>query len=339
MGGRNIQNLNCLIDLHLHLDGSLPLHTVKELAEQQGITLQMTDGELKKKLSVPAGCRDLNEYLTKFEFPLTLMQTPEALEKCMHDLLTELEGQGVQYCEVRFAPQLHTQKGMSQNEVIEAVKAGLYSVAGVKPESIHAGIILCCMRGSDNGQQNKITVEEAARHLGSGVCAVDLAGAEALYPTEQYADLFAYAKQLRIPVTIHAGEAAGTESIRAAVAMGAARIGHGIRAAYDAETMELLKEHHITLELCPTSNLNTKVVDSIGQYPIRQLMDAGVAVTINTDNMTVSDTCIQHEYQLLADTFAFGDAQIKEFLYHAAEASFTTEDIKQLLKARITYTF
>ena len=182
-------------------------------------------------------------------------------------------------------------------------------------------------------------VEEAARHLGSGVCAVDLAGAEALYPTEQYADLFAYAKQLRIPVTIHAGEAAGTESIRAAVAMGAARIGHGIRAAYDAETMELLKEHHITLELCPTSNLNTKVVDSIGQYPIRQLMDAGVAVTINTDNMTVSDTCIQHEYQLLADTFAFGDTQIKEFLYHAAEASFTTEDIKQLLKARITYTF
>ena len=323
----NIQNLNCLIDLHLHLDGSLPLHTVKELAEQQGITLQMTDGELKKKLSVPAGCRDLNEYLTKFEFPLTLMQTPEALEKCMHDLLTELEGQGVQYCEVRFAPQLHTQKGMSQNEVIEAVKAGLYSVAGVKPESIHAGIILCCMRGSDNGQQNKITVEEAARHLGSGVCAVDLAGAEALYPTEQYADLFAYAKQLRIPVTIHAGEAAGTESIRAAVAMGAARIGHGIRAAYDAETMELLKEHHITLELCPTSNLNTKVVDSIEQYPIRQLMDAGVAVTINTDNMTVSDTCIQHEYQLLADAFAFGDTQIKEFLYHAAEASFTTEDI------------
>ena len=103
----NIQNLNCLIDLHLHLDGSLPLHTVKELAEQQGITLQMTDGELKKKLSVPAGCRDLNEYLTKFEFPLTLMQTPEALEKCMHDLLTELEGQGVQYCEVRFAPHFY----------------------------------------------------------------------------------------------------------------------------------------------------------------------------------------------------------------------------------------
>ena len=89
--------------------------------------------------------------------------------------------------------------------------------------------------------------------------------------------------------------------------------------------MELLKENHITLELCPTSNLNTKVVDSIGQYPIRQLMDAGVAVTINTDNMTVSDTCIQHEYQLLADTFAFGDTQIKEFLYHAAEASFTTD--------------
>ena len=223
--------------------------------------------------------------------------------------------------------------------MIEAVKAGLYSVAGVKPESIHAGIILCCMRGSDYGQQNKITVEEAARHLGSGVCAVDLAGAEALYPTEQYADLFAYAKQLRIPVTIHAGEAAGTESIRAAMAMGAARIGHGIRAAYDAETMELLKENHITLELCPTSNLNTKVVDSIGQYPIRQLMDAGVAVTINTDNMTVSDTCIQHEYQLLADTFAFGDTQINEFLYHASEASFTTEDFKQLLKARITYTF
>lgn len=335
----DMKKLDCFIDLHLHLDGSLSLNTVKELAYEQGISLFDSDEELRKKLSVSKGCKDLNEYLTKFEFPLQLMQTPQALEKCMHDLLTDLERQGVIYCEVRFAPQLHTRKGMNQNEVIEAVKRGMYSVTGVSENSIRAGIILCCMRGNDNQKQNRITIDEAARHLGNGVCAVDLAGAEALYPTQQYIDLFAYADRLNIPITVHAGEAAGADSIIAAAAMGARRIGHGIRAAYDPKLMCFLKEKNITLELCPTSNLNTKVTDTIEEYPFMRFLQEGVKVTVNTDNMTVSDTDIKKEFQLLADTFALGEVQIKELLYNAVDAAFTSEAVKQLLKDRITYTF
>lgn len=334
----NIKNLNCFIDLHLHLDGSLPFQTVKELAGQQGIGLDMTDAQLKEMLTVPAGCKDLNEYLTKFDFPLQLMQTADALEKCMHDLLCELDKQGVMYCEVRFAPQLHTRKGLNQAQVIEAVNKGLQSVERTSAQ-IKAGIILCCMRGDDNAEVNKITLKEAANHLGSGVCGVDLAGAEALFPTSQYAELFAYAKKLQLPVTIHAGEAAGPDSIKAAVQMGAVRIGHGIRAAFDSESIALLKERGITLELCPTSNLNTKVVDRIEDYPIMELIHAGVGVTVNTDNMTVSDTNIKKEYQMLADTFGFGDSLVKCLLYRSVDAAFTTNEMKRLLKNRIDKTF
>lgn len=335
----NMKNLNCFIDLHLHLDGSLSVDTVKELAREQGIVIPESFEELRKKLSVPKGCRDLNEYLTKFEFPLKLMQTPQALEKCMHNLLTDLEQQGVMYCEVRFAPQLHTQKGMSQNEVIEAVKRGMNSAANISKDGISAGIILCCMRGSDNYEQNKITIEEAAKHLGKGVCAIDLAGAEALYPTRQYADLFAYADKLNLPKTVHAGEAAGADSILAAVNMGVTRIGHGIRAAYEPEIINILRERNITLELCPTSNLNTKVVDRIQDYPFMQFLREGVKVTVNTDNITVSDTNIINEFELLENTFALGEVQIKKLLYNAADAAFTSEETKQLLRDKITKAF
>lgn len=331
----NNKNMQCHVDLHLHLDGSLPQDIVRKLAAQQDIPLEMSDAELKKVLTVPLECKDLNEYLTKFDFPLKLMQTEEALEESIYSLLCRLDRQGLMYCEVRFAPQLHTRQGLSQEQVVKAVLRGLAKVEESSEYTIRAGIILCCMRGDDNEVANSATVELAGKYLGKGVCGVDLAGAEALYPTMQFAELFERARELKIPITIHAGEAAGAESVEQAVNMGAVRIGHGIHAIEDKRVLELLRKYNIMLELCPTSNLNTKAVGSLKEYPIMEFIQSGVEVTVNTDNMTVSDTTIQKEFERLKEVFEIKDDLYKQLLYNSVEAAFTTEAVKEQLRERI----
>lgn len=305
-----------LIDLHLHLDGSLSLNAVKCLAKMQNITLDSDDSALMKRLTVSADCRDLNEYLEKFDFPLSLLQTAEAVSESVYMLSEELKAQGLVYAEIRFAPQLHCRRGLSQDDVVRA------AVDGLNRSDFNAKLILCCMRGADNHAENIETVNTAEKYLGKGVCALDLAGAEGLYPTSDFEDIFALASKMNIPFTIHAGEADGADSVRAAVKFGARRIGHGVRAAEDDELMRELAEKKITLELCPTSNLNTCVISDISEYPIKRLMDAGVRVTVNTDNMTVSHTTVRRELELIADAFGFDEDVINTLTQNALDAAF-----------------
>ena len=171
------QTLHCLIDLHLHLDGSLSAETARALAAMQGIELPRDAAELDRMLHCPAGCRDLNEYLACFTLPLSLLQTGDALREAARRLLTELADKGFLYAELRFAPQSHGQKGMSQEQAIQAV------LAGMQEAPIPSRLILCAMRGADNEAANRETVQLAARYLGRGVAALDLAGAEAIFPT------------------------------------------------------------------------------------------------------------------------------------------------------------
>ena len=197
-----------MIDLHLHFDGSLLPRTVLELADEQGIKLPAREpDELKLFLTAPADCESLNEYLEKFDLPLLVLQTKEAIRKGMYTLASSLKEQGMLYAEIRFAPQLHTKKGLTQDQVVKAAILGLQeALAG---SFFKAKLILCCMRGTDNLEENLLTVRTAAAYLGRGVAAVDLAGAEALYPTEDYEKVFALARELSVPFTIHAGEADG----------------------------------------------------------------------------------------------------------------------------------
>lgn len=278
-----------MIDLHLHLDGSLPIGLVRTLAEAQCIPLP---GNLEEALRAPADCASLNEYLRCFDLPLALLQSAEALEQASHALCAELRRQGLLYAELRFAPQLHTQKGLTQRQAAEAV------CRGVSRSGFPAQVILCCMRGGSE-PANRGTIDTAAATLGRGVCACDLAGAEALYPTSQYGKLFAYARSLQVPFTIHAGEAAGPESIWAALEMGACRIGHGVRAREDPALVQELARRQIPLELCFTSNLQTKAVASADDFPLREYMAQGLICTVNTDNMTVSGTTLADEYRRL----------------------------------------
>lgn len=320
-----------MIDLHLHFDGSLLPRTVLELAREQGITLPAEEpDELKLFLTAPEDCKSLNEYLEKFDLPLLVLQTKEAIRKGMYTLVSSLKEQGMLYAEIRFAPQLHTRKGLSQEQVVKAAVLGMQeAMAG---SFFKAKLILCCMRGADNREENLQTVRTAAAFLGRGVAAVDLAGAEALYPTADYEEVFALARELSVPFTIHAGEADGAESVEAAIRMGASRIGHGVRAGEDARLLEELRERRIPLEMCPSSNVQTKAVPSLLEHPILEFLRKGLIVTVNTDNMTVSDTTVEREFGLLREKLGMTQEEHRQLLLNAADAAFLTEEERWRLR-------
>lgn len=305
-----------LIDLHLHLDGSMSLQSARSLAKKQGIVLPEADSVLLNKLRVSEDCRDLNEYLERFELPLSLLQTADAVREAVKNLSDELFDEGLIYAEIRFAPQLHCNNGLTQEEVVLAAIDG--SMAG----KLQTSLILCCMRGTDNHDANIETVRLVEKYLGKGVCAVDLAGAEALFPNENFVDVISYAKSLSLPMTLHSGEALGADSVVSAIELGADRIGHGVRSVERPELLPLLAEKQIPLELCPTSNLNTRVFDRLADYPIRTFLNAGVLITLNTDNTSVSATSLATEYQRITEALALTDSELLTLALNSAKASF-----------------
>ncbi len=325
---------NYFIDLHLHADGALSVDTAIKLAEMQGVTLPTYDREkLSNLLTVPVDCEDLNEYLERFDLPCSLMLTKETINEAFYSIEEDLKKNGLIYAELRFAPQLHLAQGLTQEEVL------LAAIEGCKRSDLKTNLILCCMRGNDNKEANMETVRLAAKYKDRGVVAVDLAGAEALFPTSDFEDVFAYAKELGLKYTIHAGEAAGYESVEKALDFGASRIGHGVHSVQNDATMKRLADAGIALELCVTSNLQTKAEPSLETYPLRKLMNSGVKVTLNTDNPTVSGTTIRRELELTKKAFALSDEEIKTILLNSVNASFADDATKYELRETIEKAF
>lgn len=309
-------------ELHLHLDGSLRPETVWELAKEQGIRLPAESAEeVKYKMEVPEDCRTLEEYLERFDLPLLVLQRADAIERVTYELVEDLAKEGVDYAEIRFAPQLSVNGGLTQDEVVEAAIRGAERGMKTYPE-IRVGLILCCMRGADNEALNMQTVETAKKYLGPVVCAVDIAGAEGLFPTENFAPVFAKVREYGIPMTIHAGEAAGPDSMKTALSFGTKRIGHGVAAINDPELIRRLIDENVTLEVCVTSNYHTKVVPAIEMHPIHKLLDEGVHVTVNSDNRTCSRTTLQKEKDVLKEELGFTDEEIEKMQEYAWEARF-----------------
>ncbi|RHR08439.1 adenosine deaminase [Clostridium sp. AF20-17LB] len=309
-------------ELHLHLDGSLRPETVWELAKEQGIRLPAESAEeVKYKMEVPEDCRTLEEYLERFDLPLLVLQRADAIERVTYELVEDLAKEGVDYAEIRFAPQLSVNGGLTQDEVVEAAIRGAERGMKTYPE-IRVGLILCCMRRADNEALNMQTVETAKKYLGPVVCAVDIAGAEGLFPTENFAPVFAKVREYGIPMTIHAGEAAGPDSMKTALSFGTKRIGHGVAAINDPELIRRLIDENVTLEVCVTSNYHTKVVPAIEMHPIHKLLDEGVHVTVNSDNRTCSRTTLQKEKEVLKEQLGFSDEEIEKMQEYAWEARF-----------------
>lgn len=330
----DIEKLQCLTDLHLHIDGAISVKSARKLAEIQKISIPESDAELEKLLRVTPGCRDLNDFLKKFDFPGSLMQTEKGISWAVYNLLEELHEQGVIYAELRLAPQKHTKCGLNQEQAVLAAIDGIR-----RSVNVHANLILCCMRDKDNRNENLETAELCEKYLGKGVAAIDLAGPEALYPTEDFSYVFSYAKVLGIPVTIHAGEAAGPGSVAAALECGADRIGHGIRSVENEEVMKALKKNGTVLELCPTSNLITHAVRSISEYPLRKFMSYGIRVTVNTDDPSVCGTDIRSEWRLLINEFDLTENEVKKLLTESADASFADETEKDRIRRMIRNDF
>lgn len=320
------------IDLHLHLDGAITPDIAKKLAAVQNIELPTEDDkELEKLLTVPEDCTDLNEFLECFALPDSLMMTREGLSEAVYLVAENIKSQGVIYAEIRFAPQLHTEQGMTQEEAV------LAALEGLKRTDLKVNLILCCMRGDGNEEANYETVELAKKYLveDGGVTGIDIAGAEAIYPTSNYSELFAKAKEYGIPFTIHAGEADGAESVRCAIEYGAVRIGHGVRINEDENVVELVKNKGIYLEMCPTSNRQTHAVEDMSDYPLMDYLNDGIKVTLNTDDMAIEGTTIAEEFRYMEKNFGLTPEQEKLMLANSIDAAFTSESVKKELRKEL----
>ena len=308
------------VELHVHLDGSVRPSTISEI-------LNLDLNYVKKNMSVDSNNEDLSCYLTKFDLPDKAMQTKDNLKRIAKELALDLVSDDIIYAEVRFAPQKHTLNGLSLDDVILSVLEGLKSVSGIK-----TNVILCMMRG-DSFDKNKEVIDVCKKYLGSGVVALDLAGDEKHFKTKDYKTLFDIAKEKEVPFTIHAGEADNYQSVKDAISFGAKRIGHGINIVENDDVVKEVVKNKITLEVCSTSNVQTKAVKSYADHPIKKLYEKGVLITINTDNNTVSNITLSKEYELLEKYFNFTKKDFYTFNKNAVNASFISiEEKEELLK-------
>ena len=331
---RSPKELKKYIDLHLHLDGAITLEIAKELAKLHNMAFKAkNDRELEDLLSVPHTCKSLNDFLNCFELPLSLMQTPEGLSESVRLVANNIQSHGVIYAEFRFAPQLHTDLGMTQEDAIKA------ALDGIKRTSLKVNLILCFMRGEGNEAQNLETLELARKYLvkDGGVVALDIAGAEALFKTKDYGHLFKKAREYGIPYTIHAGEADGPESVKKAIEFGAHRIGHGVRSFEDDELVELINKKGIPLEMCPTSNSITIAIPDMNKFPFIDFLEKGLKVTLNTDDMGIERTNIVEEFNYLETKFNLTYDQKKTILLNSVDAAFTTDEVKAQLRAELGF--
>ena len=318
-----------IVDLHLHLDGSLSAKAIIEVARKEGIKLPTeNEEELNKYLMVPENCQSLNEYLERFALPNLVLQTKKGLEICTLDLLERLAKDGLKYVEIRMAPQLSTDKGLSQEKVVKTL---IKRCKKAKKFNIFSNLILCMMRGENTHEKNLETIEVAKKFLGKGVVAMDLAGAEGLFPNEMFEKEFKLIRDYSIPLTIHAGEASGANSVKSALSFGAVRIGHGIHSVEDESVLEELRNKNICLEVCPKSNLDTRTISKYDDLPLRKFIEEGIKISINTDDMTVSNTTLKQEYDTLVK-MGFNEKELHDFAEDSINASFADEKTKEYLR-------
>ncbi|UVJ40655.1 adenosine deaminase [Arthrobacter sp. CJ23] len=347
------------VSLHDHLDGGLRPATIIELAQAVGHTLPSTDPvALGEWFRESADSGSLVRYLETFDHTIAVMQTKEGLARVAKEFVEDLADDGVVYGEVRWAPEQHLQKGLTLDEAVEAVQEGLEAGVDAVEDSgrqIQVGQLITAMRHADRGQE---IAELAVRHRNTGAVGFDIAGAEDGFLPSRFKDAFTYLAENNFPATVHAGEAAGLESIQSALVDGRAlRLGHGVRIAEDIlvefennseddgeETVGMVtlgnvaswvRDRGIALEICPSSNLQTGAIAAFGEdiesHPLDMLFQLGFNVTINTDNRLMSGVTLTDEFELLVETFDYDLDDLLELTLNAAEAAFLPLDEKEAL--------
>ncbi len=310
------------IDLHCHLDGSLSKGCVEALLGR---------AVAQEELQAAYDCKSLAEYLQKFDLPLEGLQTEDGLYRAGLDFMQTSAQHNMDYVEVRFAPLLSCNTSLKTEQVIASVLAGLEK--GKELYDIEYGVITCAMR--HHSEDANLEMLRCAREfLGAGVCGADLAGNEAAFPMKQFLNLFKQVKKMDMPFTIHAGECGSSQNIRESILCGARRIGHGIAMRGQWDIIQLCREQRVGIEMCPISNLQTKAVSDVQDYPMREFLDAGLLVTLNTDNRTVSQTSLDKEIEFVKKYGKITDYDIQRMSENAIEVAFASDDVKHRLWKR-----
>ena len=317
-------------DLHCHLDGFVRPKTVLELAKEQGVELPTYDlDELTKILEVPMDCPDLVTYLKPFDITTSVMQVPYAITRILYESAEDAVKDGISYLELRFAPALHTQKGLSYSQIIEAAIDGCRLAEQKLPITVR--IICCAMRHMDP-KINAEVAEIVWRFRHNYVVGFDLAGPEDGFPPSKHAAAFRTIREKSISLTIHAGEAYGPDSVRQALFCGSQRIGHGTRTIEDPKVLQECIDRRITFECCVSSNVQTKAVKRFEDHPIKKYLDMGVRVVPCTDNPTVSNVTLSGEYQLIYEKYGFSVSEILRMMDNGFRAAFVPESQKKRLR-------
>jgi adenosine deaminase len=308
-------------DLHCHLDGSVRIDTILDLAEKQQVELPTNNREALKNILMPGNsCSSLVEYLRPFDITLSVMQEAEALERTAYELAEDAAEENIRYLEVRYSPVLHTKKGLKLTEIVDAVLRGLQRAEA--EYAIKTGVIICGMRNI-NPETSMVLANLAKDYKNRGVVAFDLAGAEENYPAKHHVEAFYQILNNNINCTAHAGEAYGPESIHQAIHYcGAHRIGHGTRLKEDSDLLNYVNDHRIPLEICLTSNVQTKASDSFENHPYKFYFDYGLRITINTDNRLISNTTMTNELYLAAKYADWTMDELKEVIIAGFKSAF-----------------
>jgi adenosine deaminase len=300
-------------ELHVHLDGSLRPGTMLELARERGVPMPADDEPGLRTHMIVDDAASLEDYLERFATTLSVMQDAAALERVARECVLDHAAEDVRYVEIRFCPLLNTQGGLRPDEVLEATIAGIRAgetEAASMGQPIRGNVIVCALRSHDP-VRTRATAELAIAFKDRGVCGFDLAGAEAGYPVAKHAEAFDLAARADLPITIHAGEGYGSESIRQALDLGhARRIGHGTRLFEDPALVEEVRTRGVPLEVCLTSNSQTRVVARRSEHPACGYLRAGIPVVLGTDNRLMSGVTLSDEYAHARDDLDLDAAEL-----------------------------
>ena len=308
-------------ELHQHLDGAMRPETAVELARLAGTDLSVDDA--RRRLVAPTRCRDQAELLSYFDLPISLLQSSEALHRTARDLVEDMAADGVTYGEIRWAPRLHLQDGLGVTDVIESVASGVSDAREALGESAPLiGLVVTAMRSHPPGANVELAQRAAA--FGPPVVGFDLAGPEAEFPAPPHAAAFHAAGAAGLGLTAHAGETPGTERIWEVLEFGVARVAHGSPAIGDEALLDELRRRGVTLDLCPTSNVQTGIVADLAAHPVTRLHQAGVSVTISTDDRTVSHTDLSRELVRVALATAMTAEELAEIAINGFRRGFSS---------------
>lgn len=286
-------------ELHCHLDGSVRAATLLDLGRAYEVPMPAASPAALSDYMVVRDARHLEDYLARFAITLSVMQRPEALERIACELLEDAARDGVRYIEVRFSPVLNMAGGLAMDEVLEAVLRGI--AQGEQAHGTIGRVIVCALRHLAPSVSHGLA-ELAVAYRHRGVVGFDLAGGERGHPAAEHAAAFAFVRAHDLAVTVHAGEGAGAESLREAVHLcGANRLGHATRLWEDPSLAQYVTDRRLPLEICLTSNVQTRVTPSYDAHPLRRYVERGMVVTLNTDNRLMSGTTLTEEFALAAE--------------------------------------